>query len=67
MPRQLCETCRQEIDVNDPGTVHAVQLVEARGFGQTSDLIEGQGALFHAECFDENDPRYRRKGPPREA
>jgi hypothetical protein len=58
----VCESCREQVDPKDPTIVHAFEVVQVGGFGQPGgEEGEGMGVLFHESCFDEEDPRYRRK------
>jgi hypothetical protein len=59
-PRPVCPTCGQAIEPEDPDAVEAVEIVPVPGFGALDDTAEGLGVLFHAACFPEGDPRYRR-------
>jgi hypothetical protein len=61
MTRHLCEECGQEVDPEHPNVVHALQICQAGGYGATRHELEGVVALFHDRCFDEGDPRYRRR------
>jgi hypothetical protein len=60
-PLTVCEACRQPLDPDEPGVIHAVELVPTRGFGTGAEEQEGMRVLFHETCFDTSDPRYRRK------
>jgi hypothetical protein len=56
----ICPTCRQPAEPDDPDVVEAVEIVPVAGFGAEGDTAEGLRAFFHAACFPERDPRYRR-------
>jgi hypothetical protein len=60
----ICETCREPLDASDPEAVRAVELVPLGTCGDeadNNDVGEGLGVLFHASCFPEGHPGYRRK------
>jgi hypothetical protein len=58
-PFTICEGCRQQIDPDAPDTVKAVELVPAPTFGNSHDVLEGFGVLFHEVCFV-GEPLYKR-------
>jgi hypothetical protein len=49
-PFQVCPYCRERITPDEPGVVYACQQVDAPGFGQAHDWIDGRGGFFHADC-----------------
>lgn len=66
MTHHHCEACGHEVDPEDSDVVHAVEIVQAGGFGATRHELEGMGVFFDESCFDEGDPRYRRRSGPTE-
>jgi len=57
----ICETCRQRVDPEAPGTVRAVELLKVTTSGPTVEYIEGLGVFFHDRCYPTGSERYRRK------
>ena len=56
-----CPTCGAVIQPDETGMIEAVEIVPAPGFGAGAhDTAEGMHALFHAGCFPDGDPRWRR-------
>jgi hypothetical protein len=67
----ICEVCRQKIDMDAPDTVRAYLLIDASSYGPPGrtpgvparpgeDKIEGRGLLFHRDHYFDN-PRWRRE------
>lgn len=60
-PRTPSPTCG---DSNEPDESDAVEAVEIKPLpgrgGAAYDTAEGTREVFHAYCFPERDPRYRR-------
>ncbi len=60
-PRTKCPGCGLVIEPDEARElIEAVEIVPVPGFGAEGDEAEGIGALFHADCFVEGDPGYRR-------
>jgi hypothetical protein len=58
--RTLCPTCGEAIEPDEPDVVEAVKLEPAPAFGASGDVVEGMKFVFHADCFPEDAPNYRR-------
>jgi hypothetical protein len=60
-PFHVCETCRERIEPDAPGTVRAVEMVKTVAMGPTVEYIEGLGVFFHDGCYPSGSTAYRRK------
>jgi hypothetical protein len=56
----VCQACREPLDPDAPDAIKAVEVVPVPGFGAAHDTADGIGVLFHADCFPEGHPGYRR-------
>jgi hypothetical protein len=59
----LCPYCGEQVDPDAEGVVYARQQVDAPGFGQKHDVIDGLGAFFHPMCPPESVGYARRPKP----
>jgi len=56
----LCEVCGEKIEMNDPDTVRAYELVSAPSLAGEGEKVEGHGLLFHQRCYFDS-PRWQRE------
>lgn len=61
LPRK-CLICGQTVDSDDSGTVTAYEQVSVPTFGQSHDRADGFKYDFHAACFPDGSPGWRRSG-----
>jgi len=59
----LCPYCRERVEPDEPGVVHAVEILDAPGMGQAYDYIDGMGGFFHTGCPPEAVGYARRPRP----
>jgi hypothetical protein len=59
-PLTKCPVCGELIEPDETDVIEAVRIKPAPGFGAPADTAEGLRDVFHASCFPESDPRYRR-------
>lgn len=57
-PYAICDGCRERVSPDDPSLVKAAKVVRTASFQVGIEEHEGLPVLFHAECWDESDPRY---------
>jgi hypothetical protein len=53
----------RKLAILSPMDVYAVEQVDAPGFGQTHDFIDGRGGFFHPGCPPERLRWERRERP----
>ena len=51
---------RRGVDPEDPTKVIGVEMRDLPGFQQTHDYVPGWKAHFHAGCFPDGDPGWKR-------
>lgn len=57
---RVCEGCREVIGPGDPDVVNAHELVKTEAMGPRVEMLPGLRVVFHAGCFPEGHPGYRR-------
>lgn len=56
----ICESCRQVVEADAPGTVRAHELIHTPDLSGADEVIEGMGVFFHEHHYPTSSPRYRR-------
>jgi hypothetical protein len=59
----LCPYCQQRVEPGADGVVYARKQVDAPGFGQGHNFIDGVGGFFHPGCPPERIGWVRRPVP----
>jgi hypothetical protein len=57
---QKCPTCGRPMDPDDPTKVEGIEQQDHPGFGQAHDYVDGFHYDFHAGCFPQGSPAWRR-------
>lgn len=56
----VCERCGNPIEPDAADTVRAVRMVRTVAMEPTIEYTEGLPVLFHAGCYPDGSPDYRR-------
>jgi hypothetical protein len=46
----VCPSCGRRVDPDADDVVYAVEQMDAPGFGQVHDFIDGRGGFLHPGC-----------------